>query len=93
MTRMLGSAGGPVIRTKSRATGTHVLLGRAEDLGMTPDDGAWVTICEEHGGIVSHETRALAAGWTPVPDQWCPVCQGLDPEPDEAGPSGQEDAP
>ncbi len=37
-------------------------------------DQPWETICVEHGGVCSHQTRALVMGWAPHPDEWCEDC-------------------
>ena len=64
-----------MIRRKSRKTKTTIMLCKAEEVGQFPDDGKWVTICEDHGGIVHHNTKKLAIDWLPHPDEWCPTCQ------------------
>lgn len=70
----------PAQRRRARSTGTMVAVWRAEDLGMDPEDGPWVTLCEDHGGVVHHPTRALATSWAADPEGWCPGCQGEDDE-------------
>lgn len=60
-----------VRRARSRATGTTVEIWK----GLDAQPG-YQTVCVEHGGIAEHETRSAAFEWAPVPDQWCPVCQG-----------------
>jgi hypothetical protein len=60
-------------RRLARSTGTHVIV---EDVRDQPyDDLGWATVCEEHGGLCTHPTRALALAWAPHPDEWCPTCQ------------------
>lgn len=56
---------------RSRTTGTTVEVWRNFDY-----QPGYQTICVEHGGICEHETRRYATDWAPVPDQWCPGCQG-----------------
>ena len=60
-----------LIRRRARATGTHVCL--VYNWGA---DAAqpWETICEEHGGVCSHQTRRLAEDWLSHPDEWCEDC-------------------
>jgi hypothetical protein len=76
---------------KARATGTVV------DVVYAPDaDPAqpWETICAEHGGVCSHQTRALAMAWAPHPDEWCEDCMygegtlAADRVPEGYGPGG-----
>lgn len=35
----------------------------------------YTTVCENHGGCVSHRTRADAMSWLSHPEAWCPGCQ------------------
>lgn len=67
---------------KSRATGTYVGVYDGIPAGMDTDGGRWQTVCEPHGGIISHQTLELARGHAPRPDQWCEYCMGLIPEPE-----------
>jgi hypothetical protein len=62
---------------RSRATGTQVGVYNGEEAGLDTDGGEcpWTTVCENHGGVCSHPTRALAIAHAPHPDQWCPTCQ------------------
>jgi len=62
-----------VKESRARTTGTLVQLvdrGPSEEYG----DWRWETICVEHGGVCSHETRKLATEWMPHPDEWCEDC-------------------
>lgn len=57
----------------ARSTGTHVYLvdrGGSDGWG----DWRWETVCETHGGVCSHETRALAESWLSHPEEWCEDC-------------------
>lgn len=67
---------------KSRATGTvvQVIDNRDGEFDTNVEENPWYTVCVDHGGVCSHMTRALAVDFAPVPDQWCPVCQGEDEE-------------
>ena len=51
-------------------------LYEAEPANLDTDDGAWATVCETHGGIVMHPTRAIAESHLSHPEEWGPVCQG-----------------
>lgn len=64
-----------MITRKNRQTGTMISVGRAEDLGVDPSAGPWATICEDHGLIVNHRTRALAESHAPDPLGWCEGCR------------------
>lgn len=65
-----------ILERRVRATGTYVqLVDRgADDPDTLAGDHRWETICSEHGGVCSHETRKLAEGWLPHPDEWCEDC-------------------
>jgi hypothetical protein len=66
-----------VIQTRrSRQTGTLVEVIDDRD-GSFGSGGSWATVCVDHGGICSHDTRALALDFAPVPNEWCPTCQEL----------------
>lgn len=62
-----------VIQRKARSTGTTVIL---NDRGPGGEwgDWRWETICSEHGGVCSHETRKLAESWISHPEEWCEDC-------------------
>lgn len=62
-----------LIERVARATGTTVQL---VDRGPSDEHGdyRWETICCDHGGVCSHETRRLAEGWLPHPNEWCEDC-------------------
>lgn len=62
---------GIVLERKVRATGTRVYLEYAPDA----DPGQpWLTVCDDHGGVCSHETRTIATAWLSHPDEWCEDC-------------------
>ncbi len=61
------------ITRKNRQTGTRITVGSAVELGLNDGEG-WLTICEDHGWITSHPTRALAERHAPDPLGWCEVC-------------------
>lgn len=60
-----------VIERRCRATGTVVQL--VYSYSADPEQ-PWETICAEHGGVCSHETRAVAEAWLSHPDEWCEDC-------------------
>lgn len=71
----------PGVRSASyaRSTGTLVLVVDGEAGGVDTYEGAqpWSTICDDHGGICSHETLAAAQSWASAPQEWCPSCQNI----------------
>jgi len=73
------NAGAMVSRT-CRATKTVVTLYDGEQAGMDTDNGTmrWQTVCEPHGTIIAHATRAVAESHLSHPDEWCEVCMGLE---------------
>lgn len=64
-----------VLERKARSTGTTVqLVDRGpleEDDGRDEGDDRWETICVEHGGVCSHQTRKLARSFMAAPEEWC----------------------
>jgi hypothetical protein len=65
---------GHVVKTSTaRSNGTKVDL---VDLGPTRGEGEprWETICVEHGGVCSHDTRKLAESFMAAPEEWCEDC-------------------
>lgn len=60
-----------IIERVARATGTGVAL----IYNWSADPGQpWETVCLAHGGVCSHQTRALAVGWLSHPEEWCEDC-------------------
>ena len=60
---------------KSRE-GTTVGLYRSAEAGIETDpEWPWATVCEPHGGVVCHRTRAEAEAALSHPKDWCPTCQ------------------
>lgn len=74
---------------RNRQTGTTILLvDRGVELtdlptGESIPEDRWETICQEHGGVCSHETRKVAESFAAAPLDWCETCQ----EEDEFGSS------
>lgn len=66
-----------VKRSKARSTGTTVVVEDTahHDAVADPDGGRWATICEDHGGVVNHDTQAIAQSFASCPEEWCPDCQ------------------
>lgn len=64
-----------VQRRKARSTGTIVEVIDNRDQGFMDDDQRWYTLCDDHGGLVGHASRALACSWAVEPEMWCPTCQ------------------
>lgn len=69
-----------VYETRARSTGTRVYVVDNRDGSFDSDDveGKWFDVCDDHGGVVSHATRALAESFASCPEEWCPVCQEAD---------------
>ncbi len=77
-TRAYGANGvtGLVRRTRARSTSHLVGLYHAQQSGIEMDpETPWVTVCEEHGSCVCHQSLALARQWTAEPETWCEKCQ------------------
>lgn len=81
-----------VQRRKARSTGAliAVLDNRQAEWVAHPDPtdydydpemspNKWLTMCETHGFIIHHSTRALAVAWSAQPEGWCEGCCG-DPD-------------
>ena len=74
--RELAARAGCVALRYTRS-GRLVGLYRSAESGIEVDpETPWATVCEEHGGVVCHETRVLAESNLSVPETWCPDCQG-----------------
>ena len=68
---------GCVDQRVSRQTGLKVGLYHAEQAGLDAGPGPWVTVCEEHGCIVSHATLQLARAHAADPLGWCEACRDM----------------
>lgn len=75
--RLYSHAGlaGCVQRHRARQTGTLVGVYHAEQAGLDPDGGPWVTVCEDHGSVINHETLAQAKSHATDPEGWCEDCR------------------
>lgn len=60
-------------RTTLNAVGVYD--GRVAGLDTDGGEMPYSTVCEPHGGVVSHRTRADAEANAPHPEEWCHVCQ------------------
>lgn len=61
-----------VILERTTRAGVRVQL---NDRGSNDDGGGrWETICVDHGGVCSHESRKLATEFLSHPDEWCEDC-------------------
>lgn len=66
----------------ARETGLLVSVYHSAEAHLETDPALpYATVCEEHGGIVCHATKADALGWASQPKTWCPTCKGevMDP--------------
>ena len=76
----LNGYAGLVERRRNRRTGTLVGLYHAHQAGIDADpETPWVTVCEDHGSTISHQTLALARSGMVAPDDWCDECADPDP--------------
>jgi hypothetical protein len=66
---------GCVIQRRSRISGTLAGLYQAEQAGLDPEAGRWVTVCEDHAACVNHATLAAARAHLPDPTMWCETCR------------------
>lgn len=74
---ILANNAGARLSRRNRATGTTITLYHSEESGLESDpECKWSTVCENHGAIVSHSTRALADSAMSCPD-WCDDCREI----------------
>lgn len=67
---------GCVRRQRARSTKTMVGLYQAQQSGLESDpDIHWMTVCEDHGGCVGHDSLRNAIFYLSHPEDWCPTCQ------------------
>lgn len=63
-----------IVQRTSRITGTVLTVGRADELGLTDDDGLpWVVVCEPHSTLVFTETKREAMTSTGL--DFCDDCR------------------
>lgn len=68
----------------TRTTGTLVVLLAADEAGIDPTDGKWVTVCHDHGSTVSHQAQKPAQRHLHHPENWCDGCRDGQPTNDLA---------
>ena len=68
-----------VERRINRTTRATISLrdGQGEYANPKTEGGRWITLCETHGNLVNHETRALARSWMAEPQTWCEECSRI----------------
>lgn len=66
-------AAGLVQLRTAQQTGT--LVGVYEAVAAGIDEFGYATVCEEHGELMIHETRALAVWHATTPREWCSECR------------------
>jgi hypothetical protein len=67
---------GAVESRRARSTKTTVTLYNNE-LAELDSSEPWSTVCENHGSICTHQTRATAHSWMACPEGWCEDCREL----------------
>lgn len=65
---------GFVERRPNPLTGGWNSLYDAEPAGLDPDGGRWNTVCEVHGQICSHTSKATALRFLSEAAEWCEAC-------------------
>jgi hypothetical protein len=60
-----------LIKERLTRGGVRVMLVHAPEADPAQP---WETICVDHGGVCSHETRRLAESWLSHPYEWCEDC-------------------
>lgn len=77
------SRAGCLMLRRARSTKTLVGLYKAAEARLDEEGGPYVTVCEPHAGCVNHETLKDARDFLSHPEEWCSVCQGHDPAPED----------
>ena len=75
MARMGHGYAGLVQMRRARQTGRRIGVYDGIEAGFDVGGGRWQTVCEDHGFIISHGTRALALSHSSDPLGWCEVCR------------------
>jgi hypothetical protein len=60
---------------RNKETRTMITVGNAEQDGYCTGGGPWYTLCEDHGNIINHDTKALATSHAAAPSGWCNGCR------------------
>lgn len=58
---------------KIRTTGETLTVGRAAELGLDAEGGAWVTVCEDHKTVANSKTEKLA--YYTHGEDFCEACR------------------
>lgn len=75
--KVLPNHAGLIDQRKCQKTKTTIGLYKALEAGIDSDpDLPYVTLCETHGGLVGHSSKAVAISWMSNPI-WCVECQKL----------------
>ena len=61
------------LRLNVRGSLGHRSYGTADDLGLDPDGGRWVVICEDHYTLVNVDTLARARNT--ATSEFCEACR------------------
>jgi len=77
--RLAARTAGKALRERRRNQRTGVTVELVDthhpDSRLDPDGGRWATVCIDHGGLVNHDTLAIARSFLSVPWEFCPDCQ------------------
>lgn len=65
----------PAVTRTCKATGARVTVTTAELAGLDPEGGPWITLCEDHGSVCNHATRALRDQHARDSSEWCEGCR------------------
>lgn len=65
---------GCILLRKSRESGTVAGVYRADEAGI--DGGKWATVCEDHGTILTTDTREQAVYAAAHTASFCDDCRG-----------------
>ena len=65
---------GCVALRRARSTKRPVGIYNCAEAGLDCGDGRWATICEDHGTIIAHTSKATALRLAAAPEEWCAEC-------------------
>ena len=71
---ILAHHAGAVLSRVNRKTKATITVYKASEASLDPEGGPYVTVCEQHGCLVNHESRRLARDWMTEPEAWCADC-------------------
>lgn len=73
--KVLPNNAGLIDQRRNHKTKTLIGLYEAYEAGIDSDPNRpYITVCEDHGNLVSHETKQMALQWMAHP-VWCEPCQ------------------